>query len=115
MDPEEIRLSLRNIRDLPTLPGVASRILEVTSDSESGARELADIVINDQSLSAKVLHLANSAFFGFSRPITTIPQSVVVLGFDEVKSLALGASVFETLSQPSGKFNEASAGINEIC
>lgn len=99
MDREEIWLEIRNIKDLPTLPGVATRILEVTSQSEAGAQELAQIVSNDVSVSAKVLKMANSAFFGFSHQITTIPQAVVVLGFSSVRSLALGVSVFETLNQ----------------
>ena len=63
------------------------------------ANELAEIVSRDMSVSAKVLNLANSAFYGFARRITTIPQAVVVLGFDTVRSLALSVSVFETLKQ----------------
>jgi putative nucleotidyltransferase with HDIG domain len=94
-------LQIRNIKNLPTLPGVAGRILEVTSDGASGARELAAIIANDPSMSAKVLNLANSAFYGFSRQITTIPQAVVVLGFDAVRGLALGVSVYEALPDPS--------------
>lgn len=97
MDRDEIRLTIRNIKNLPTLPGVASRILEVTQDTESNAMELADIVINDPAVSARVLNLANSSFYGFSQRITTIPQAVVVLGFDMIRSLALGVSVFQTL------------------
>ena len=64
---------------------------------------MADIIAHDQSVSAKVLNLANSAFYGFSRRIATIPQAVVVLGFDTVKSLALGVSVFGSLQQKVGK------------
>ena len=79
------------------------RILEVADDAGTSAKELADIIVHDQSVSAKVLNLANSAFYGFSRRITTIPQAVVVLGFDTVKSLALGVSVFGSLQQKVGK------------
>ena len=99
MDREDIRLGIRNIKNLPTLPVIVSRVLEVADDSGSSANELADIVSKDMSVSAKVLNLANSAFYGFSRRITTIPQAVVVLGFDTVRSLALSVSVFETLKQ----------------
>jgi putative nucleotidyltransferase with HDIG domain len=97
MDREDIRLGIRNIKNLPTLPVIVSRILEVADDSGSSANELAELVARDMSVSAKVLNLANSAFYGFSRRITTIPQAVVVLGFDTVRSLALSVSVFETL------------------
>ncbi len=102
MDREDIRLGIRNIKNLPTLPIIVSRVLEVADDSGSSANELADIVSRDMSVSAKVLNLANSAFYGFSRRITTIPQAVVVLGFDTVRSLALSVSVFETLKQSEG-------------
>lgn len=98
MDREDIRLGIRNIKNLPTLPIIVTRVLEVADDSGSSANELAEIVARDMSVSAKVLNLANSAFYGFSRRITTIPQAVVVLGFDTVRSLALSVSVFETLS-----------------
>lgn len=101
MDREDIRLGIRNIKNLPTLPVIVSRILEVADDSGSSANELAELVARDMSVSAKVLNLANSAFYGFSRRITTIPQAVVVLGFDTVRSLALSVSVFDTLSKNS--------------
>lgn len=103
MDREDIRLGIRNIKNLPTLPIIVSRVLEVADDSGSSATELAEIVARDMSVSAKVLNLANSAFYGFSRRITTVPQAVVVLGFETVRSLALSVSVFESLNKPSGE------------
>ena len=103
MDREDIRLGIRNIKNLPTLPVIVSRILEVADDTGSSANELAELVSRDMSVSAKVLNLANSAFYGFARRITTIPQAVVVLGFDTVRSLALSVSVFESLSKSSGE------------
>ena len=102
MDRDDIRLAIRNIKNLPTLPVIVSRILEVAGDSGSSANELVELVARDMSVSAKVLNLANSAFYGFSRRITTIPQAVVVLGFNTVCSLALSVSVFESLSDSSG-------------
>ena len=105
MDREDVRLAIRNIKNLPTLPAIVGRILEVADDASASARELAEIIQHDQSVSAKVLNLANSAFYGFSRRIATIPQAVVVLGFDTVKSLALGVSVFQSLSQKVGRMS----------
>ena len=95
---DEIRALLLNIKDLPTLPTVVARIFEVVGQEKSGARDLASVISHDQSISAKVLNLANSAFYGFSRRVRTIDQAVVLLGFNTVKGLALSASVFKTLS-----------------
>ena len=90
MDQEDIRVSVRQIRNgnIPTLPVVVSRVLEAANNPDTTAIELGEIVAQDVSVSAKVLSLANSAFYGFSRKITTIQQAVVVLGFDTVRSLA---------------------------
>lgn len=98
---EDIRLAIRNIQNLPTLPTVVVRIMEVAQDRGSNAKQLAEIVSNDQSVFARVLKLANSAFYGFSRQITNITQAVVVLGFDTVKSLALSITTFDSLSKLS--------------
>lgn len=116
MDREDIRLGIRNIKNLPTLPIIVSRVLEVADDSGASANELAEIVARDMSVSAKVLNLANSAFYGFSRRITTIPQAVVVLGFETVRSLALSVSVFESLnsSQDAASFDREAFWVHSI-
>jgi len=49
MDREDIRLGIRNIKNLPTLPVIVSRILEVADDSGSSANELAELVARDMS------------------------------------------------------------------
>lgn len=102
MSREGIRLDIRNIRNLRTLPVIVMRIQEVASDSGATALQLAEVVAQDQATSAKVLNLANSAFYGFSRRIATIRQAVVVLGFDTIRSLALSVAVYETFAEPSG-------------
>jgi len=102
---EGIRLDLRNIRNLKTLPVIAIRIQEVATDAGASANQLAEVVAQDQATSAKVLSLANSAFYGFSRKISTIRQAVVVLGFDTIRSLALSVAVYDTFSEPSGVVN----------
>ena len=105
MNREGIRLDLRNIRNLKTLPVIAIRIQEVATDAGASANQLAEVVAQDQATSAKVLSLANSAFYGFSRKISTIRQAVVVLGFDTIRSLALSVAVYDTFSEPSGVVN----------
>ena len=102
MNREGIRLNLRSIRNLKTLPVIVLRIQEMAADVGSSANQLAEVVAQDQATSAKVLNLANSAFYGFSRKISTIRQAVVVLGFDTIRSLALSVAVYDTFSEPSG-------------
>jgi len=68
------------LRDLPTLPIIARKILNLSSDDEHLAEKLVSIVSKDQSLSVKVLTLANSAYYGHRAQIGTIKKAVVVIG-----------------------------------
>jgi len=102
MDRLEAEKVIRRIEEIPTLPAIITRILEVLEDESSSARDLERIVSCDQSIAAKVLKIANSAYYGFPREITTIHRAIVMLGFHTVKGLALGSSIFETLFHPGG-------------
>ena len=62
------------------------------------AADVGKEIAKDQVLSAKVLKLVNSGFYGFSQPITTIPHAMVLLGFNVVKTLVLTTSVLDMMS-----------------
>lgn len=94
-----MRRRLEGARNLPTLPGVVAKLLEMVDSPETTGRQLGMELAKDQVLSAKVLKLVNSGFYGFSQPISTIPHAVTMLGFDTVKSLVLGSSVLEMMEE----------------
>lgn len=101
MDPEErkarVRARIEQSGTLPTLPGVVARIIEMVDDEHTTARQLGSEIARDQVISAKVLKLVNSGFYGFTQPISTIPHAVAMLGFDTVKSLVLTSGVLEMM------------------
>ncbi|OGQ96945.1 MAG: hypothetical protein A2521_11810 [Deltaproteobacteria bacterium RIFOXYD12_FULL_57_12] len=74
---------------LPTLPSVAAKLIEVTSHPEVTVQDIAKVISRDMALSAKILKIANSAFYAFPNQIGTINQAVAILGFNAVRSLAL--------------------------
>ena len=84
-------------RICPTIPVLLARILAVVDGDRSSARDLVDVMQRDQVLAGRVLRLANSGFFGFSRQVATLSRAVMLLGFSSVRSLALGVKVWETL------------------
>ncbi len=84
---------LRNLRDLPAFPAVINEINTLLLDPATSASDLSEVICRDQSLTAKLLKLVNAAYYGFHRQITGIRQAVALLGFEEVQSLALAASV----------------------
>lgn len=101
----DIRESIDRIRQLPTLPSVLGRILSTTSDPATSALELGQLIASDQSLSAAILRLVNSAYYGFPRQIETVTQAVVILGFFKVRNLTLTASAFHQFRGSSSQFD----------
>ncbi|HLO98417.1 MAG TPA: HDOD domain-containing protein [Fimbriimonas sp.] len=88
---------IKSASDLPSLPEVAFEVIRTADQSESSANTVAKVLSRDPSLSARVLRLANSAFYGLSREITTISEAVIVLGMRTTKSIALVAASFPWL------------------
>jgi len=89
---------VEEIEELPTLPDILTTISSVVNDPKSSAADLANVIVSDASLSAKVLKVANSAAYGFLREISDIRQAVTLLGFAETQSLALSVSVYDYLT-----------------
>jgi HD-like signal output (HDOD) protein len=83
--------------DLPSMPATLARIIEITNSPEANAEQLACVVRLDQSLSTKVLRLANSAYFGRKCKAGNITDAVVTLGFASIRNLAASASVIDAL------------------
>ncbi|HXS28430.1 MAG TPA: response regulator [Steroidobacteraceae bacterium] len=89
-----VRAAVGRIRTLPTLPRVYARLREATAREDTTAAQVAQIISADTALTAKVLHVVNSAFFRHARSISRIEQAVVHLGFNAIRNLALSAEVF---------------------
>jgi putative nucleotidyltransferase with HDIG domain len=97
---------LSRIEELPTLPVVSQRILELMADEDASNRDIALLVENDQSLALKIMKLANSAFFGSLTKIASLEQAMIKLGMNEVRSIVLAVSVYDFFSNSdSGIFD----------
>ncbi len=93
---------IRKIRQLPPLPLAAQKLLQMVEDERSSASDLTRALKTDPALAAKVLHLSNSAFYGFSGKITTLSRAVVILGFSAVKNMAIGFATCDALRTLEG-------------
>ena len=85
----------KKIGKLPTLPGVALRILQSMQRETPNIAEISEIISADGPLSAKVLRVVNSPFYGLSNKITSVHQAIVFLGLNAVKNLALSFSLLK--------------------
>jgi HD-like signal output (HDOD) protein len=94
---ERFYRELMAVDKLPSAPEIAQRLLVAINREDAHLGHLAALIARDQSLAARLLGLANSAFFSMRTRVTTIPQATTLLGFDHVRDLALGLSVWSTL------------------
>lgn len=92
--PDPVRIILK-VDDLPTLPRTVFKITELVNDPKSSAKELARIITEDQVLTARLLKLVNSSFYGFPQRVSTVTAAIVLLGFDAIRNLLLTTSVFD--------------------
>jgi putative nucleotidyltransferase with HDIG domain len=98
---------IKKIESMPTLPTVAFRVMEVTGDSKSSANDLMKIISTDVSLTAKILKIANSPFYGLTREISSLQHALTVLGFKEIKNLVISTVAVENFKdlEQDGKFD----------
>ncbi len=94
---EKIRKIVERAGNLPTLPNTVKRIAQMVDSPETTGRQLGAEISRDQVISAKVLKLVNSGFYGFTQSISSIPHAVTMLGFNAVKSLVLSSSVIDSM------------------
>ena len=97
LNEDETKRIISRLKDLPTLPQVVAKVMQIVSNPMASAADLNEVIAVDQALTAKVLRLANSAYYGFPKEITTIPQAVVILGFNTIRNLALSVSVHKMM------------------
>jgi HD-like signal output (HDOD) protein len=79
--------------ELVSLPEIFYQIEAVINNPRSSAFQIAEVISKDPSLSAKLLRIVNSAFFGFPKQVDTISRAVAIVGSDQLQLLTLGTSV----------------------
>lgn len=92
----DINLIIDEITELPTLPDVVVEVNRMIADPKTSAADINAVISRDMSLSAKILKLVNSPYYGFPRRITTITYAVIILGYNTVRNLALSAFIFDS-------------------
>ncbi len=90
----EIRKVVGSIGQLPSLSNTYMRLTQAVTNPDSSIDEIAAIIQEDIAMTAKVLQLANSAFFGLAQKVTTLSNAVCYLGMETTKHLALASEAF---------------------
>lgn len=93
----DLELLAKEIGELRPLGAAAQQVLRITATDRFSAYEIANVIASDQALTSKMLRLANSAYYGFARRITTMRDAVVLLGFREVRAATLASCVIDAM------------------
>ncbi|RKZ13875.1 hypothetical protein DRQ50_09840 [bacterium] len=103
MSTAEVYAQIEKMGKLPSLPRTLLRIQEVARDDRSSADDLADCILRDQALTMRVLKVVNSSMYRCSSDdeVGTVSRAVIRIGFETVRNLSLGLSVFDMMSKLS--------------
>ncbi len=106
----EFRKALREVKNLPTLPGIVSKLSRMAEDPDTTTEQMGKLISKDHILSAKLLKLVNSAFYGFPQKSSSLSSAIILLGFNVIKSLIISASIFELMESSDLELWEHSLG-----
>ncbi|MDC0358492.1 HDOD domain-containing protein [Oligoflexia bacterium] len=99
-------------KGIPTMPGAAQKAFQLATDPNAEARDFIDVIESDESLSARVVKIANSVFFDRGKPSTSIEESVIVIGINELRCLLNATTLSEIF--PSKHSARAQLWANDI-
>ncbi len=94
LSDDSIRHTVTALGDLPSLPRTYQALTQALADPDASIQKVAKIIEQDVGISAKVLQLVNSAFFGIAHSMTNIQSAVSYLGINTLKSLVLSVEIF---------------------
>ena len=99
IDRKALRKRIEALQSLPTLAGVVEKLNVLVDTPDTSIADVGKVISKDQVLSAKVLKLINSGFYGFPGRISTVTHALVLLGFNVIKGLILSASVYDLMKE----------------
>ncbi|HEX4054499.1 MAG TPA: HDOD domain-containing protein [Tepidisphaeraceae bacterium] len=98
LQAKRVELILQQLEELPTLPAVAARVLQVAADAEGSVNEIVSLISSDVALTARILQLVHRSDLGVRAEAATLDRAVVMLGFEAVRGAVLAVSVFEAFA-----------------
>lgn len=112
-----LRTIVNRTTELTPLKSVATRAIAMAEDERSAAMDLAAVISSDQALTAKLLRLSNSAYYGYSRRIGNVREAVILLGMRTIRSIAISSGIIDAFSivQPNPDFDQDLFWAHSVC
>ncbi len=105
---DKLIATVKKTDNLPTLPKVLSKISEEIDNDNFSIKNIGELMSRDVSLSARILKIVNSPFYGFPQRIYSINHAIVLLGANVLKSIIISTSVFTAMKETMSGLSEHS-------
>jgi HD-like signal output (HDOD) protein len=102
MTPEIMKRAREVLDRVPDLPVSVHRVIEMASDPDTSPKEIAEIVSSDPVFASNILMMVNSSYYGLSRKIDNLKLAIVLLGFNEVRGIAVRCGLSRALGSSGG-------------
>jgi putative nucleotidyltransferase with HDIG domain len=102
LDEAQIEARLRGCARLPSLGSINSALRELLAGDQSYIAQISEVIRRDPSLTARLLRLVNSVYFGLSSPVNSIEEAIFYLGVRQIRQLAMLTPVIEDFQKLAG-------------
>ncbi len=89
MELQSLEIKISRSENLPVLPQIASSVLRLADDPDASSRQMEMLIVRDSAVAAKVLRVANSAYYGLNQ-VPSVSRAISILGMNTVRSLVVG-------------------------
>ena len=90
---------IARVGEVPAMPEVVGKVLELTDNPDAAMSDISSAIQDDPALTAKILKISNSPYYGMRQYVGTLKLALVILGSREVRNIVLGISVFNVLGK----------------
>lgn len=91
---DALRRLVAELKSLPSVPGIYSELVETANRPDATLEDLSAIISRDVGISARILQLANSAFFGLHQKVSTLDEAIAYIGFETIRALVVSVHAF---------------------
>ena len=97
---ESVKTLVARINKLPTLPATYQKLVETLRQPNSSIEDVSNVIATDPAMTARLLKLVNSAYFGLQKPVADVARAGALLGLDRIMALVLGQGIFSDCEPP---------------
>jgi putative nucleotidyltransferase with HDIG domain len=111
----EARRLFKDVSDLPTIPAIVSKVVAMLDDHDADPDTVADLILSDQVLAARVIKVVNSPLYRTNNPIPSVKRALLFLGFNSVREMILTSYFVNSFKQKKQPFDMKIFWMHSFC